>query len=537
MKKLIVLILLLSLAVAMSGTVLGAVQYVEGLNASYPVNTSANYEVGGYVYGVKYVPTVSYSLKKVELMAGEGTGPFTVQLRPNSGGYPSSTILLATTFTMVNTVSWQGAEFSSSYPLVAGAAYWIVFKPVPGSQASIAMGSATPITAVYDNPSTGPGWDGYIISYFNGLPLPWMAKFYKDTGTPGYSVTITASDYLQGSVSVPITKDGVSTGYTTPHTFTGLTGTHTFTVPSTDSAGHPFSDWNTGWTDRTITVSSAGTYTANYRAGYSATIWSWCTDGWLATPITKDGVSTGYTTPHTFTGLTGTHTFTVPATQGKYTFYEWSTGTTSRTLTITSAGVYTARYRPGSITVTSPNGGQQWVRGTYHSITWTSAGNPGANVKIELLKGGAVNRVISSSTANDGSYGWTIPSTQTLGTDYKIRITSTTISVCTDSSNSNFAITAGALTVTSPNGGQNWARGSVHSITWTSVGSPGAYVKIELLKGGVVNLVISSSTANDGSYSWTIPSTQTVGTDYKIRITSTSITSITDSSNSNFQIS
>lgn len=190
----------------------------------------------------------------------------------------------------------------------------------------------------------------------------------------------------------------------------------------------------------------------------------------------------------------------------------------------------------GALTVTTPNGGQKWVRGTVHTITWTSVGSPGAYVKIELLKGGVLNRVISSSTANDGTYSWTISSTQTLGTDYKIRITSTSIVSITDSSNSNFAITAGALTVTTPNGGQTWARGSVHTITWTSIGSPGAYVKIELLKGGVLNKVISWSTANDGSYSWTISSTQTVGTNYKIRITSTSITSITDSSNNNFAI-
>jgi peptidoglycan/xylan/chitin deacetylase (PgdA/CDA1 family) len=189
-----------------------------------------------------------------------------------------------------------------------------------------------------------------------------------------------------------------------------------------------------------------------------------------------------------------------------------------------------------TITVTTPNGGQRWVRGTVHTITWTSIGSPGAYVKIELLKGGVLNRVISSSTTNDGSYSWTIISTQTLGSDYRMRITSTSVTSIIDSSNNNFTITAGALTVTTPNGGQTWARGSVHTIIWTSVGSPGAYVKIELLKGGVLNRVISSSTTNDGSYSWTISSTQTVGSDYRIRITSTSVTSITDSSNSNFTI-
>ncbi len=80
-------------------------------------------------------------------------------------------------------------------------------------------------------------------------------------------------------------------------------------------------------------------------------------------------------------------------------------------------------------------------------------------MKIELLKAGVVNRVITTSTANDGNYDWTIPSTQTLGTDYKIRITSTTYPEITDSSNANFAITtAEELTVTSPNGGENLGR-------------------------------------------------------------------------------
>ena len=189
-----------------------------------------------------------------------------------------------------------------------------------------------------------------------------------------------------------------------------------------------------------------------------------------------------------------------------------------------------------TITVISPNGGQSWVRGTTHAIKWTSTGSPGAYVKIELLKSGIVNKIIASSTANDGSYSWTISSTQTLGTDYKIRITSTSKPSITDSSNSNFAIVRGTLTVTSPNGGESWKRGTVHTITWSKSGSTGSYVKIELLKSGVVNRVITSSTANDGSYSWTILSTQTLGTDYKIRITSTSYSSISDSSNSNFYV-
>lgn len=219
----------------------------------------------------------------------------------------------------------------------------------------------------------------------------------------------------------------------------------------------------------------------------------------------------------------GTHKFEVRAHNDEAN--RWETSYSSDYLTISGGA---------SITVTSPNGGDNWIRGTTKTITWTKTGSPGAYVKIELLKGGVVNRVISSSTSNDGSYSWYVPVTQTLGTDYKIRITSTSNSAYKDTSNNNFAIRG--INVNYPNGGENWARGTTKTITWSYSGSPGANVKIELLKGGVVNRVISSSTPNDRSYSWYIPTGQTVGTDFKVRITSTSNSLYRDTSNYNFRI-
>lgn len=93
-----------------------------------------------------------------------------------------------------------------------------------------------------------------------------------------------------------------------------------------------------------------------------------------------------------------------------------------------------------------------------------------------------------------------------------------------------------SITVFSPNGEENWKKGIVQTIKWGSTGSPGTYVKIELLKGDVLNRVISPYTPNDGSYNWIIPYSQIVGTDYKVRITSTSNFLYSDMSNSNFGI-
>ncbi len=84
-------------------------------------------------------------------------------------------------------------------------------------------------------------------------------------GWTSYNTSIQAHCYTEGApVSVSITMDGSPTGYYTPHTFTSLTGNHTFTVPNTDPSGHPFTQWNTGATSTTISVSSAGTHTAYY---------------------------------------------------------------------------------------------------------------------------------------------------------------------------------------------------------------------------------------------------------------------------------
>ncbi len=99
-----------------------------------------------------------------------------------------------------------------------------------------------------------------------------------------------------------------------------------------------------------------------------------------------------------------------------------------------------------TITITSPNGGENWTAGSMHNITWNYTGDPGRQVKIELLKGSSVDSIISSGTPvgtnGSGSYSWTIPENQALGSDYRVRVTSTSDSSCTDTSDGSFTITA-----------------------------------------------------------------------------------------------
>jgi len=137
-------------------------------------------------------------------------------------------------------------------------------------------------------------------------------------------------------------------------------------------------------------------------------------------------------------------------------------------------------------------------------------------------------------------YNWTIPTTQTGGTDYAIRVTSTTNATYTSTS-ANFTITGPpppSITVTVPAGGESWAAGTRYAITWTYTGNPGNYVRIELLNdpAGTVNRTITTfawiGSGGNGSYNWTIPFYQTpVPGNYRIRITSTSNPAATYTSN------
>ena len=204
-----------------------------------------------------------------------------------------------------------------------------------------------------------------------------------------------------------------------------------------------------------------------------------------------------------------------------------------------SAGTLEYKFLPGDkpeLAITSPNGGQSWQAGTTQSITWTMNAASGSYVNIDLYRGASLQYTIASSTPNDGSFSWAIPSTQTAASDYKIKISSTSTSAV-DYSDAYFSIAAAPLpwiTVTSPNGGETWKAGSYYSFTWTYGSNPGTYVNIDLYKGGVFYMGLAQAVC-DGEFSMTLPNSLAGGSDYKVRIGSTS-TSAYDFSNGYFTI-
>lgn len=393
-----------------------------------------------------------------------------------------------------------------------------------------------------------------------------VVRFAPDTPGPfSSSFSITSNDPDESSVNINLNGTGVAvlpytitsipeklqlkvdgSIYTSPVVMNWLTGsTHTIEVtsPQAESGGSrlTFTSWSDGGAQsHSITTPFSSTnYTANFVIQYTLTT-SVDPPG-IGTTVVPSGTTWQDKDKIIYLWTSNNNIY--------YDFSHWSGDlsgsanpmyfTIDRPMNVTA--IYISKSE--NISVDSPNGGEAWAAGSTQTIRWYYIGNPGSYVKIELLKGGVVKSTINSSapigSEGTGSYNWSIPFTQTPGSDYQIKISSTSNSNRSDTSDNNFTI-VGTISLVSPNGGETLTAGSTQTIQWTYGGDPGSRVKIELLKGSMVNRTIASrvpmGSGGTGSFNWKIPSNQPYGTEYQIRVTSMRNGSYTETSDSNFTI-
>jgi endonuclease/exonuclease/phosphatase family metal-dependent hydrolase len=140
----------------------------------------------------------------------------------------------------------------------------------------------------------------------------------------------------------------------------------------------------------------------------------------------------------------------------------------------------------GSVTVTSPNGGESWAGGSVQNVTWTSSGV--TNVKLEYTLNGSTWSVITASTpAAGGSYAWTVPSSAT--TAAKVRVTDAAAATVTDASNAAFTITVPSTP----------ANVIINEIMANEAGSNTALEFVELVNVGGTSVSIAGWTLSDGA--------------------------------------
>lgn len=185
---------------------------------------------------------------------------------------------------------------------------------------------------------------------------------------------------------------------------------------------------------------------------------------------------------------------------------------------------------PLTITLTSPSSGEKFSGGEPCLISWNYTGSH-EPLNIDLLLDGQKASGIKSNepvgAGGKGVYSWTIPAAQAAGSTYQIQISDTSGAILATSA--NLEIDAPTISVTSPAAGTKFAPGAKCPISWTYTGNPGN-VEIELHQNNSTALVIKSAVSDGskgkGSYAWTIPKTQTQGSGYTVKVTSTASSSI-----------
>ncbi len=77
---------------------------------------------------------------------------------------------------------------------------------------------------------------------------------------------------------------------------------------------------------------------------------------------------------------------------------------------------------PPALQVTSPNGGEVWLRGSRQFIQWN--GNLPENVVLKLYKGGVPVQTLTTNT-DTGAYQWSVGFNLVPGSDYTVQVSST----------------------------------------------------------------------------------------------------------------
>jgi endonuclease/exonuclease/phosphatase family metal-dependent hydrolase len=136
-----------------------------------------------------------------------------------------------------------------------------------------------------------------------------------------------------------------------------------------------------------------------------------------------------------------------------------------------------------SITVDTPNGGEQWVIGSAQSIAWTAANV--TSVDLDYASDGVTyNRIASGLTGS--SFSWTVPAPAT--TSGKIRVSSGSTS---DTSNAAFSVTTG--------GGGGSGRVTINEILANEPGSDITGEFVELFNGGTTSADLSGWRISDSA--------------------------------------
>jgi len=412
---------------------------------------------------------------------GTGTGddgPWVVTNTPSANAlirvmHSSDSNIYALTDTVTIAAPFTVTTPPADIILTAGTSYVIGWTTTAGISAD-----TVDIEFSTDNGST---WTEIVSGTANDHAHTW--NITEGTSTSNAKIRISNAD------------DATGYAYADSSAFKVKRGSVTVTVPNTGVT------WKVG-EQRDIQWTKVGTIT-NVKLSY-------CVNGDQETPAWQTLLAS-------IAAGGGVYTWTIPDDVSDNCLVKVE-DTLDSEITDTSDTVFSIK---PVITVTAPNGGQNWVVGTANNIEWSTTGTV-SQVDLQYTTDGTNYTNIVSGLTNTGTYAWTIPTADSAAC--KVKVISTADSSVSDTSDAAFTISLANITVTVPAAGNIWARGDTKTIKWSTAGTIYNDLKIEYSPGGAFSgdvVEIDTGQANDGTYSWVIANDLTVSATAKIKISDT----------------
>lgn len=170
------------------------------------------------------------------------------------------------------------------------------------------------------------------------------------------------------------------------------------------------------------------------------------------------------------------------------------------------------------------------------NIVW-AATNTSNEFDIDYTTDGGTSwiNIVDDYNTTNYIYPWAVPNTPS--NTCKVRVTDSNNGCKNDDSNSNFTIIQAPHELVEPNGGEVWYSGQNQLIEWNDQSYLSNDVVIEYsLDSGATWNIITLSTPNDGSYTWTIPFTQVPHFNCLVRVSEYNNTFANDVSDQVFAI-
>ncbi len=173
---------------------------------------------------------------------------------------------------------------------------------------------------------------------------------------------------------------------------------------------------------------------------------------------------------------------------------------------------------PDAILITTPLGGESWIVGSSHNISWTTTGTV-ANVKIEYsTDSGTSWTTIIASMANTGTYPWTVPGT--VSSTCLVRVGESATGIPADVCDAVFSIIPLTISGTVTSGGTALPNVVMSGLPGNPVTSAsGAYSSIVAYGWtGTVTPTLAGYTFIPAARSYTNVTTNQTGQDYSASV-------------------